>query len=199
MNEIIEPNSIIVELTIAIETLKNSSRKERWEPMMDLIANGWSKLRSTFLAGVSKSMIYYRHREGKTKYGADLEKRISSIVEESPAYGTSRVMVMIHWHGIITGRAPYGNTCASRTSYPQERRFKGNKSRGTLMWNDSPSCERWISPGHTLTARYGYIPLHTWISAPGRLRDTLVQGCLYSRDEPSCWQRHTGFIPWYER
>lgn len=40
MNEIIEPNSIIVELTIAIETLKNSSRKERWEPMMDLIANG---------------------------------------------------------------------------------------------------------------------------------------------------------------
>ena len=71
---------------------------------MDLIANGCSKSRSALLAGVSRSMIYYRHRERKPKYDADLAKRISSIVEERPSYGTMRVTAMIRRSGIMTGR-----------------------------------------------------------------------------------------------
>ena len=55
-------------------------------------------------AGVSRSMICYRHRERKPKYDADLEKRISSIVEERPSYGTRRVTATIRRSGIVAGR-----------------------------------------------------------------------------------------------
>ena len=72
--------------------------------MTELIANGISKSRSASLTGISRSMIYYGHRGRKPKYDADLEKRISSIVEERPSYGTRRVTAMIRPPGVRTGR-----------------------------------------------------------------------------------------------
>jgi putative transposase len=72
--------------------------------MTELIANGLSKSRSASLTGVSRSMIYYRHRERKPEYDADLERRISSIVEERPSYGTRRVTAMIRRSGFRIGR-----------------------------------------------------------------------------------------------
>jgi putative transposase len=72
--------------------------------MTELIANGLSKSRSASLTGISRSMIYYRHRERKPEYDADLERRISSIVEERPSYGTRRVAAMIRRSGIMVGR-----------------------------------------------------------------------------------------------
>ena len=62
--------------------------------MTGLIANGLSRSRSSSLTGVSRSMIYYRHRERKPEYDADLERRISDIVTERPSYGTRRVTAM---------------------------------------------------------------------------------------------------------
>ena len=52
--------------------------------MTELIANGISKSRSASLTGIARSMIYYEHRKRKQQYDADLERRISSIVEERP-------------------------------------------------------------------------------------------------------------------
>ena len=72
--------------------------------MTELIANGLSRSRSSSLTGVSRSMIYYRHRERKPEYDADLERRISSIVEERPSYGTRRVTAMIRRSGFRIGR-----------------------------------------------------------------------------------------------
>ncbi len=72
--------------------------------MTELIANGISKSRSASLTGISRSMIYYRHRERKPEYDADVERRISSIVEERPSYGTRRVTAMIRRPGIMVGR-----------------------------------------------------------------------------------------------
>ena len=40
-------------------------------------------------------MIYYQRRKREPQYDADLEKRISHIVEERPSYGTRRVTAMI--------------------------------------------------------------------------------------------------------
>lgn len=64
---------IIGELTIANETLKNSSYQERWKVMIGLIANGFSKSRSTSLTCTAQSMIYYELRKRKPKSNADLE------------------------------------------------------------------------------------------------------------------------------
>ena len=72
--------------------------------MTELIANGLSKSRSASLTGISRSMIYYRHRERKPEYDADLERRISGIVEERPSYGTRRVTAMIRRSGFRIGR-----------------------------------------------------------------------------------------------
>ena len=72
--------------------------------MTELIANGISKSRSASLTGISRSMIYYRHRERKPEYDADLERRISGIVEERPSYGTRRVTAMIRRSGFRIGR-----------------------------------------------------------------------------------------------
>jgi putative transposase len=59
----------------------------------------------THLAGIARSMIYYQHRKREPQYDADLEKRISHVVEEMPSYGTRRITAMIHlpgfrWEGI---------------------------------------------------------------------------------------------------
>ena len=73
--------------------------------MNDLVSNGIPKSRSAYLAGIARSMIYYQHRKREPQYDADLEKRISHIVEERPSYGTRRITVMIRlsgsrWEGI---------------------------------------------------------------------------------------------------
>ena len=72
--------------------------------MTELIANGISKSRSAYLTGISRSMIYYEHRKRKKQYDADLEKRISHVVEERPSYGTRRVTAMIRRSGFRIGR-----------------------------------------------------------------------------------------------
>ena len=72
--------------------------------MTELIANGLSKSRSASLTGTARSMIYYQRRKREPQYDADLEKRISSIAEERPSYGTRRVTAMIRRSGIRVGR-----------------------------------------------------------------------------------------------
>ena len=72
--------------------------------MNDLVSKGFSRSRSAHLAGIARSMIYYQRRKREPQYDADLEKRISSIVEERPSYGTRRVTAMIRRSGIRVGR-----------------------------------------------------------------------------------------------
>ena len=72
--------------------------------MNDLVSNDILKSRSAHLAGVSRSMIYYQRKEREPQYDADLEKRISHIIEERPSYGTRRVTAMIRRLGIRMGR-----------------------------------------------------------------------------------------------
>ena len=67
--------------------------------MTELISNGYSKSRSAYLTGISRTMIYYEHRKRKKQYDADLERHISSIVEKRPSYGTRRVTAMIRRSG----------------------------------------------------------------------------------------------------
>ena len=76
LKEINELKGIIGELTIANETLKKFNPR-MGKAMTELIANGLSRSRSSSLTGVSRSVIYYRHRERKPEYDADLERRIS--------------------------------------------------------------------------------------------------------------------------
>ena len=103
MREIDQLKGIIGELTIANETLKNSSCEERWEAMNDLVSKGFSESRSAFLTGIARSMIYYEHRKRNPQYDMELENRISNIVSERPSYGTRRVGSMIRRAGIIVG------------------------------------------------------------------------------------------------
>jgi putative transposase len=49
-------------------------------------------------------MIYYQRRKREPQYDADLEKRISHVVEERPSYGTRRVTAMIRRSGSRMGR-----------------------------------------------------------------------------------------------
>jgi putative transposase len=72
--------------------------------MTELIANGLSKSGSASLTGTARSMIYYQRRKREPQYDADLEKRISHIVEERPSYGTRRVTAMSRRSGIRVGR-----------------------------------------------------------------------------------------------
>ena len=72
--------------------------------MNDLVSNGIPKSRSAHLAGISRSMIYYQRRKREPQYDADLEKRISHIVEERPSYGTRRVTAMIRRSGSRIGK-----------------------------------------------------------------------------------------------
>ena len=72
--------------------------------MNDLVSNGIPKSRSAHLAGIARSMIYYKRKERKQQYDADLEKRISHVVEERPSYGTRRVTAMIRRSGSRVGR-----------------------------------------------------------------------------------------------
>ena len=101
--------------------------------MNDLVSNGIPKSRSTHLAGIARSMIYYKRKESKQQYDADLEKRLSHIVEERPSYGTRRVTAMIRlsgyrWEGIV-----YEDICATWTSFPQERTFTGSMCPGQYL------------------------------------------------------------------
>ena len=72
--------------------------------MNDLVSNGIPKSRSPLLAGIARSMIYYQRRKREPQYDADLEKCISSIVEERLSNGTRRVTVMIRRSGSRIGR-----------------------------------------------------------------------------------------------
>ena len=72
--------------------------------MNDLVSNGIPKSRSAHLAGVARSMIYYQRRKREPQYDADLEKRISHVVEERPSYGTRRVTAKIRRSGSRVGR-----------------------------------------------------------------------------------------------
>ena len=72
--------------------------------MTELIANRRSKLRSASVTGTARSMIYYQRRKREPQYDADLEKRISHVVEERPSYGTRRVTAMIRRSGSRMGR-----------------------------------------------------------------------------------------------
>ena len=72
--------------------------------MNDLGSSGIPKSRSAHLAGIARSMIYYKHKERKPQYDADLEKRISDTVTERPSYGTRRVTAMIRRSGSRVGR-----------------------------------------------------------------------------------------------
>lgn len=69
-----------------------------------LINNGLSKSRAAELAGVSRSMIYYRKRERKQRFDDALEYRINAIVEERPSYGSRRIVAMLRRDGIYSGR-----------------------------------------------------------------------------------------------
>ena len=88
--------------------------------MNDLVSNGIPKSRSVHLAGIARSMIYYKRKERKQQYDADLEKRISHVVEERPSYGTRRMTAMIRRSGIRVG--------SNRI-----RRFTGNMCPGQLL------------------------------------------------------------------
>ena len=73
--------------------------------MNDLVSNGIPKSRSAHRAGIARSMIYYQRRKREPQFDADLEKRISHVVEERPSYGTRRVTAMIRrsgsrWEGV---------------------------------------------------------------------------------------------------
>ena len=73
--------------------------------MNDLVSKGFPKSRSAYLAGIARSMIYYKRKERKPQYDPDLERRISDIVTERPSYGTRRVTAMSRlagsrWEGI---------------------------------------------------------------------------------------------------
>ena len=72
--------------------------------MNDLASIGIPKSSSAHLAGIAKSMIYYQRRRREPQYAADLEKRISHVVEERPSYGTRRVTAMICRSGSRVGR-----------------------------------------------------------------------------------------------
>ena len=72
--------------------------------MNDLVSKGFSKSRSSFLTGIARSMIYYKHRKRNPQYDMELEERISDIINERPSYGTRRVGAMIRRAGIIAGR-----------------------------------------------------------------------------------------------
>ena len=82
--------------------------------MNDLVSNGTPKSRSAHLVDISRSMIYYQRRKREPQYDADLEKRISHIVEERPSYGTRRGTAMIRrsgdpgWEGTV-----YEDICAT--------------------------------------------------------------------------------------
>ena len=67
--------------------------------MNDLVSKGFPKSRSAYLAGIVRSMIYYKHKEREPQYDPDLEIRISDIVMERPSYGTRRVTAMIRLSG----------------------------------------------------------------------------------------------------
>ena len=88
--------------------------------MNDLVSSGIPKSRSAHLAGIARSMIYYKRKERKQQYDADLEKRISHIVEERPSYGTRRVTAMIRRSGFRVGRN-------------RIRRFTGNMCPGQSL------------------------------------------------------------------
>ncbi|HLH85656.1 MAG TPA: IS3 family transposase [Thermoplasmataceae archaeon] len=72
--------------------------------MNDLVSKGFPKSRSAYLTGIARSMIYYQRRKREPQYDADLERRISGIVEERPSYGTRRVVAMIRRSGFRIGR-----------------------------------------------------------------------------------------------
>ena len=72
--------------------------------MNDLVSNGIPKSRSAHFAGIARSMIYYQCRKIEPQFDADLEKRISHVVEERPSYGTRRVTAMIRRSGSRVGR-----------------------------------------------------------------------------------------------
>ena len=72
--------------------------------MNDLVSKGFPKSRSAYLAGIARSMIYYQRKKRERQCDADLEKRISHIVEERPSYGTRRVTAMIRRSGSRMGR-----------------------------------------------------------------------------------------------
>ena len=63
--------------------------------MNDLVSKGFYRFKSTHLAGIARPMIYYQRRKRELQYDADLEKRISHVVEERPSYGTRRLMALI--------------------------------------------------------------------------------------------------------
>ena len=67
--------------------------------MNDLVSKGFYRFKSTHLAGIARPMIYYQRRKREPQYDADLEKRISHLVEERPSYGTGRATAMIRLSG----------------------------------------------------------------------------------------------------
>ena len=168
--------SIIGELTIENETLKNPSRKERLEDMMDLIAKGCSKSGSALLTGVTRSMIYYRHRERKPKYDADPDKRIFSIVEERPVYSARRVTAVNRRSSIMTERNRIG--CHIHQMNPIS---KGNK----IHRKDVPGITDVTRPSimwETVLTRV-YINCQGWVylTAYLDLCSRNIKGCLVSR------------------
>ena len=56
--------------------------------MNDLVFNGIPISRFVYLVSIARSMIDHERRNRKPKCDYDLEKRISSIVEERPYFGT---------------------------------------------------------------------------------------------------------------
>ena len=72
--------------------------------MNNLVMKGIPRSRSAHLTGIARSMIYYKRKERKQQYDADLEKRISDTVTERPSYGTRRVTAVIRRSGSRVGR-----------------------------------------------------------------------------------------------
>jgi len=63
--------------------------------MNDLVLNDISKYRYASLAGMARSITYYKRRVSKAKYNMDLEPRFSDIVNQMPSCGIRRVVIMI--------------------------------------------------------------------------------------------------------
>ena len=109
--------------------------------MISLINNGLSKSGAAELAGVSRSMIYYRKRERKQRFDSTLEYRINAIAEERPSYGSRRVVAILRRDGIHAGRnriRRYMRHLGLIRSYKKRYRKKVPRSiivsRPNIMW-----------------------------------------------------------------
>lgn len=72
--------------------------------MNSLIAQIFSKSRSSLLSGISRSMFYYERKERDQIFDKDLKYRIKDIVGKRPSHSSRRITAMLRSDGIRSGR-----------------------------------------------------------------------------------------------